>query len=110
MAQPAADEQKHHLRHEAGADEHQQAAQPGQQVEPRFLEQVKLFFNRAAGKTGIPQDYLEMIMACDSVIRFSIPIRRDNGTIQNIVCYRAQHKHHHLPVKGGTRYAPHIDI
>lgn len=51
-----------------------------------------------------------MIMACDSVIRFSIPIRRDNGTIQNIICYRAQHKHHHLPVKGGTRYAPHIDI
>ena len=49
-------------------------------------------------------------MACDTVIRFTIPIRRDNGTIQVINCYRAQHKHHHLPVKGGTRYAPGIDI
>ena len=49
-------------------------------------------------------------MACDCIIRFSIPIRRDNGSIENIVCYRAQHKHHHLPVKGGTRYAPKMDL
>jgi hypothetical protein len=66
-----------------------QTAAPGQIAEPRFLEQVKMFFNRAASKTGIPQDYLDLIMACDTVIRFSIPIRRDNGTIQNIICYRA---------------------
>lgn len=69
-----------------------------------------MFFNRAASKTAVPKDYLEMIMSCDTVVRFSIPIKRDNGLIQNIVCYRAQHKHHKLPVKGGTRYAPHIDI
>jgi hypothetical protein len=47
--------------------------------EPRFLEQVELFFNRAASKTGISKDYLELIRTCDNVIRFSIPIRRDNG-------------------------------
>jgi glutamate dehydrogenase (NAD(P)+) len=88
----------------------QQNNTAGQIAEPRFLEQVKMFFNRASSKTGVPQDYLDMIMACDTVVRFSIPIRRDNGTIQSITCYRAQHKHHHLPVKGGTRYAPHIDI
>jgi len=78
--------------------------------EPRFLEQVELFFNRAASKTGISKDYLELIRTCDNVIRFSIPIRRDNGTIENIICYRAQHKHHKLPVKGGTRYAPDMDL
>jgi len=78
--------------------------------EPRFLEQVELFFNRAASKTGISKDYLEMIRTCDNVIRFSIPIRRDNGTIENIICYRAQHKHHKLPVKGGTRYSPDMDL
>lgn len=32
--------------------------------EPRFLEQVKLFFADAAEKTGIDNDYLEMIKAC----------------------------------------------
>jgi glutamate dehydrogenase (NAD(P)+) len=78
--------------------------------EPRFLEQVELFFNRAASKTGISPDYLELIRTCDNVIRFSIPIKRDNGKIENILCYRAQHKHHKLPVKGGTRYADSMDI
>lgn len=79
-------------------------------MEPRFLEQVELFFNRAAAKTGISKDYLELIRTCDNVIRFSIPIRRDNGQIESVICYRAQHKHHKLPVKGGTRYDPHIDL
>jgi glutamate dehydrogenase (NAD(P)+) len=79
-------------------------------MEPRFLEQVELFFNRAAAKTGISKDYLELIRTCDNVIRFSIPIRRDNGTIESIICYRAQHKHHKLPVKGGTRYSPDMDL
>ena len=32
--------------------------------EPRFLEQVKLFFNEAASKTGIDEQYLNLIKAC----------------------------------------------
>mmetsp|Transcript_36394 Transcript_36394/g.26481 ORF Transcript_36394/g.26481 Transcript_36394/m.26481 type:complete len:148 (+) Transcript_36394:64-507(+) len=80
------------------------------QKEPRFLEQVQLFFNKAASKTGIKPDVLEMIRTCDNIIRFAFPIKRDNGEIEMITCYRAQHKHHHLPVKGGTRYASKIDL
>lgn len=79
-------------------------------IEPRFLEQVELFFNRAAVKTGISEDYLELIKSCDTVIRFVIPLQRDNGTIETVSCYRAQHKHQHLPVKGGTRYSEHMDL
>lgn len=56
--------------------------------EPRFLEQVKLFFDRAAAKTGIPEEYLELIKACNTVIRFNIPLKRDNGKIETITCYR----------------------
>jgi glutamate dehydrogenase (NAD(P)+) len=87
------------------------------------LEQVKLFFDRAAGKTDVPEEYLEVIKACNSVIRFNIPLRRDNGKIETITCYRylsylyinviinrAQHSHHRLPTKGGTRYSPDIDL
>lgn len=69
-----------------------------------------MFFNRAAATTGISKDYLELIRSCDNVIRFTFPIRRDNGTIETVIAYRAQHKHHHLPVKGGTRYAPGMDL
>ena len=79
-------------------------------IEPRFLEQVQMFFDRAAAKTGISPDYLDLIKTCDNVIRFSIPIRRDDGRIESITCYRAQHKHHKLPVKGGTRYSPDMSI
>mmetsp|Transcript_47707 Transcript_47707/g.64736 ORF Transcript_47707/g.64736 Transcript_47707/m.64736 type:complete len:99 (-) Transcript_47707:1286-1582(-) len=57
--------------------------------EARFLEQVQMFFNKAADKTGIPKDYLEMIRACDTIIRFTFPIKRDNGEIEMITCYRA---------------------
>ncbi len=56
--------------------------------EPRFLEQVKLFFDRAASKTDIPAEYLNLIKACNTVIRFNIPLRRDNGKIETVACYR----------------------
>lgn len=56
--------------------------------EPRFLEQVKLFFDRAASKTDIPLEYLNLIKACNTVIRFNIPLRRDNGKIETVACYR----------------------
>ena len=32
--------------------------------EPRFLEQVKLFFNDASKQTGIEEQYLNLIKAC----------------------------------------------
>jgi len=43
-------------------------------------------------------------------VRFNIPLRRDNGTLETITCYRAQHSTYKLPVKGGTRYSEHIDL
>lgn len=56
--------------------------------EPRFLEQVKLFYQQAADKTGIDAQYLKLIQACQSVVRFNIPLRRDNGDLETITCYR----------------------
>jgi len=78
--------------------------------EPRFLEQVKLFFNSAASKTGIDPQYLKFIQSCNSVVRFNIPLRRDNGDLDTVTCYRAQHSTHKLPCKGGTRYSDHVDL
>ena len=56
--------------------------------EPRFLEQVKLFYNEAANQTGIDEQYLNLIKACQTVVRFNIPLRRDNGALETITCYR----------------------
>ena len=78
--------------------------------EPRFLEQVELFTSEAASKVDIQPDLLNYLMTCDHALRFQIPIRRDNGLIETFTCYRAQHKHHFMPVKGGTRYSPDVTL
>jgi hypothetical protein len=67
---------------------------------------VKLFFDRAAAKTGIPEEYLKLIQACDTVIRFNIPLRRDNGTIETITCYRYSSIHHHFLFNNNTCIEP----
>ena len=56
--------------------------------EPRFLEQVKLFYASAAPKTGISEEKLNHIKACEALVRFNIPLRRDDGSLETITCYR----------------------
>src|SRR5690606_12052759 len=52
---------------------------------------------------------LAQIKACNSIYKISFPLRRDDGTIEVIDAWRAQHSVHRLPVKGGIRFAPHVD-
>ena len=80
------------------------------QGEPRFLEQVKLFLERAGSKTDIPKDIFEYIESCQAVVRFNIPLKMDDGSVKTVTCYRAQHSTHVLPTKGGTRYADDINL
>jgi len=78
--------------------------------EPRFLEMVKMNFDKAAKHTGIDEGLLSVIRACNSMLRVNFPLRRDNGTVEVIRGYRAQHKHHRLPCKGGIRYSDEVDL
>eukprot|EP00742_Colponemidia_sp_Colp-10_P000053 GILJ01000059.1.p1 GENE.GILJ01000059.1~~GILJ01000059.1.p1 ORF type:complete len:540 (+),score=110.88 GILJ01000059.1:222-1622(+) len=71
---------------------------------------VKIFFDRAAKHTTMDKGLLEVIKGCNSVLRVSFPLRRKDGTITHITGYRAQHKHHRLPCKGGIRYGVHVDL
>lgn len=66
--------------------------------------------SRAAGKIDIEEDYYQLIESCASVIRFNIPLTRDDGSVETIACFRAQHSTHVLPAKGGTRYDEKIDL
>lgn len=81
-----------------------------EQQEPRFLEMVKMHFDKAAKYTNVSPDLLSYIKECDTVVRFNIPLQKDDGTLEILTCYRAQHSHHKLPVKGGTRYADNVSI
>ena len=40
----------------------------------------------------------------------SIPLRRDDGTIEIITGHRVQHNYSRGPAKGGLRYSPHVDL
>ena len=79
-------------------------------AEPRFLEMVKLNFDTAARFSGIDAGLLEVIKACNSLLRVNFPLHRDNGTTEVIRGYRAQHSHHRLPCKGGIRFSDEVDL
>mmetsp|Transcript_14420 Transcript_14420/g.28478 ORF Transcript_14420/g.28478 Transcript_14420/m.28478 type:complete len:421 (+) Transcript_14420:244-1506(+) len=78
--------------------------------EPRFLECVKINFDTAASHLTVNPGLLEVIKACNSVLRISFPLRRDNGDIEVIKAYRAQHSHHWQPTKGGVRFSDLVDL
>ena len=71
----------------------------------KFFEQVNHMFDRAAIYTSHPRGLLNQIKICNSVYQIEFPLKRDDGSIDVIQAWRAEHSHHKLPVKGGIRYA-----
>ena len=74
-----------------------------------FLEQVDLAFDRAARFTHHDPTLLANIRACKNLFYTSFPIKRDDGRIEVMHAWRAEHSHHKLPCKGGIRYAEAVD-
>jgi len=74
-----------------------------------FLDQVDRAFDRAAGFTSYDPALLANIKACKSLFYTSFPIKRDDGRIEVLHAWRAEHSHHKLPCKGGIRYAETVD-
>jgi len=73
-----------------------------------FVDQVHRNFNKAASLTKYNPDLLRQIRSTNAIYRFSFPLRRDDGSIEVIHAWRAEHSHHKLPTKGGIRYAPNV--
>ena len=74
-----------------------------------FLDQVDRAFERAASFTGHDPTLLANIKACKNLFYTSFPIKRDDGRIEVMHAWRAEHSHHKLPCKGGLRYAETVD-
>ncbi len=73
-----------------------------------FAKQVNHNFDKAAALTKHDPSLLAQIRVCNFVCRFAFPIERDNGKIEVIRAWRAQHSNHKLPTKGGIRFS--IDV
>jgi glutamate dehydrogenase (NAD(P)+) len=70
-----------------------------------LLEQVNRNFDKAAALTSHHPTLLTQIKRCNAVYRLSFPVRMDDGSIQTIEAWRAEHSQHRLPTKGGIRYS-----
>ncbi len=70
-----------------------------------FLHQVNSAFDRAASFTSHDPTLLEQIKACNAVYYMSFPLKRDDGSIEVIQAWRAEHSQHKSPTKGGIRYS-----
>ncbi len=74
-----------------------------------FFAEVNKMFARAAKYTSHSPGLLAQIKSCNSVYHMSFPLVRDDGNIDVINAYRAEHSHHMQPTKGGIRYAPSVN-
>jgi glutamate dehydrogenase (NAD(P)+) len=74
-----------------------------------FLDQVNQAFDHAAQFTPHDPTLLTNIKACKNLFYTSFPIKRDDGRIEVMHAWRAEHSHHKLPCKGGIRYAENVD-
>jgi glutamate dehydrogenase (NAD(P)+) len=72
-------------------------------------QQVCRRFDDAAARTRHDPGILAQIRVCNHVHRIAFPIKRDDGTVEVIHGWRAEHSHHKLPTKGGIRYSTLVD-
>ncbi|NJD09897.1 MAG: Glu/Leu/Phe/Val dehydrogenase [Gemmatimonadetes bacterium] len=70
-----------------------------------FCAQVNGNFDKAARHTRHEPGLLKQIRSCNVVVQVSFPLRRDDGTVEVIEGWRAQHSTHRSPTKGGIRYS-----
>ncbi|MFV1979700.1 MAG: Glu/Leu/Phe/Val dehydrogenase [Rhodothermia bacterium] len=74
-----------------------------------FFNQVNILFDKAAARLDHPKGLLAQIKMVNSVYHMTFPLKRDDGTIEVIHAYRAEHSQHKSPTKGGIRYAESVD-
>ena len=65
---------------------------------------------RAATYTRTPMSFIEGLKNCAHVVELTLPIKRDDGSLDFFVAYRAHHSIHTMPMAGGTRFVPNMKL
>jgi glutamate dehydrogenase (NAD(P)+) len=67
-------------------------------------------FDLAARKLNLDPNLYKVLRVPDRELTVSVPVRRDNGSIDIYTGYRVQHNIARGPYKGGIRYAPDVTL
>jgi len=74
-------------------------------AETGFFGSVLATFDKAARHTKHNSGLLDQVKYCNGVYRMRFPIRMEDGAIEVVEAFRAEHSHHRTPTKGGIRYS-----
>ena len=72
------------------------------------LDTAQHQLERAAAELGLDANIVEQLKHPARVQRVSIPLERDDGSVDVLTGFRAQHDDVLGPYKGGLRYHPHV--
>eukprot|EP00069_Balaena_mysticetus_P017689 bmy_10899T0 len=78
-------------------------------VEDKLVEDLKTRESEEQRRNRV-RGVLRIIKPCNHVLRLSFPVRRDGGSWEVIEGYRAQHRLHRTPCKGGIRYSTDVSV
>ena len=73
------------------------------------LKTARRQLERASQYVEVPEGVIERLKHPTKVQRVSVPLERDDGTVEVFEGFRAQHDDVRGPYKGGLRYHPEVD-
>ncbi|GKZ15817.1 glutamate dehydrogenase GdhB [Haladaptatus sp. T7] len=82
------------------------AEEPGDGPVESALDTARRQLTRAAAGTDIDPNIVERLRHPTHVHRVTVPLKRDDGSVEVFTGYRAQHDSVRGPYKGGLRYHP----
>lgn len=86
--------------------EHEEDSLPFSQMVLKFAEKAtQLVKDTATQDRSEVEGILNTILPCSAVLHITFPLTRDNGKLEVIDAWRAQHSQHRTPCKGGVRYS-----
>ena len=74
------------------------------------LDDAQRQLRDATDALGYDEGLVQVLSSPRREITVSIPLRRDDGSVQVLTGHRVQHNLSRGPAKGGVRFSPHVDL
>lgn len=75
----------------------------------RLREESQAILQKAALHTDVDPNIIKLLSEPQRVIRATLPLKRDDGTLELFDAYRCQYNNALGPYKGGIRFHPNVD-